>query len=917
MKNESIRKVINVDRPNYSPVWNFKQEDDGVIKLALFKDSTALNITGQTIKLCAKRPNNSIVELEEQSNFEINNNELDITLKNNILAVPGVVECDLEIVDAVGKMTTASFYLTVSKKMTGNENIEASNDISAINKIVAEVEAKALKLDTDIKNLVIEANKKIMQIESAANIQLEEIQADYEAIKQVVNKDENIRKSNEAIRVNNESNRVSAESLRAAAETKRTESESNRISAEETRALEFNKIKEENYIFKQDVYKQILNSKTDYFGKEHLSVDERLNEDFDNVHQRINDSSLLEYEGCNISADNSYYGLTKDMVVKGRTLQNLHKPYLYSFAISGAESGTDFTTVEKVNEITINRLTDTVPRYTYVNCGRIDASKLKPNTKYTVVFEEVENIHRVAFHGGDTGNILAHLKPINNNKAVLTTIPDFSTIDTNPVILYVYIDSYTTNTRFRLKNAMIIEGDHTNTPVKELPYGEGIYSVGDLISEGENQGKYRVQLKSCGKNLFNKEYVKIFRGYFFHQSSNGVVLENNATTSILIKNVSNKKLIISKKETPRFIAAFTNSDIIYAGLPLNNLILNGDTATELVIENSGNFKNIMLYVDNTSATDEELQSIIDSIQLEEVQNNVLQSTPYEPYQEDIKTYYLDEPLMSLPNGVKDEVVGNKLIRRVGKTIFVGSKDEKWGGTGNEDLELTSFFTININDKKTSGAEAHLCDRFIYNGNAMSSMGDKECYGSYTSNPKSINIRILRSKLATDDVIGFKAWLRENPVTIYYELEEPIIAELDESLVLNTYDGTTHITSDNYLLPTISCKIPSNVQAVISNLYTNNNILTNEVSNLSLENKDLKDTNDIQDILIDTTMMATDEMFVMLEPLLPNIPTTMNLKEVSKMVDLYVAMVMRGLKTIEEVPSRYREEVARILSELEK
>ena len=94
MKNESTRKKINVDKPNYSSIWAYKQEDDGVLKLALFKDSTPLDITGQTIKLGAKRPNNSIIELTER--FKINNNELDIKLKNNILAVPGIVERDLE-----------------------------------------------------------------------------------------------------------------------------------------------------------------------------------------------------------------------------------------------------------------------------------------------------------------------------------------------------------------------------------------------------------------------------------------------------------------------------------------------------------------------------------------------------------------------------------------------------------------------------------------------------------------------------------------------------------------------------------------------------------------------------------------------------------------------------------------------------
>lgn len=99
-------------------------------------------------------------------------------------------------------------------------------------------------------------------------------------------------------------------------------------------------------------------------------------------------------------------------------------------------------------------------------------------------------------------------------------------------------------------------------------------------------------------------------------------------------------------------------------------------------------------------------------------------------------------------------------------------------------------------------------------------------------------------------------------------------------------------------------------------------LEEKVELLEDENKKIKEVNNTQDILIDTTMMATDEVFMMLEPILEMMPMTMSIDGEmkggsSKMVDMYVAMVQRGLKTIEQVPTRYREEVARILSELEK
>lgn len=99
-------------------------------------------------------------------------------------------------------------------------------------------------------------------------------------------------------------------------------------------------------------------------------------------------------------------------------------------------------------------------------------------------------------------------------------------------------------------------------------------------------------------------------------------------------------------------------------------------------------------------------------------------------------------------------------------------------------------------------------------------------------------------------------------------------------------------------------------------------LEKKIELLEDENKKIKEVNNTQDILIDTTMMATDEVYTMLEPILEMMPMTMSIDGEmkggsSKMVDMYVAMVQRGLKTIEQVPARYREEVREILAKLEK
>ena len=95
----------------------------------------------------------------------------------------------------------------------------------------------------------------------------------------------------------------------------------------------------------------------------------------------------------------------------------------------------------------------------------------------------------------------------------------------------------------------------------------------------------------------------------------------------------------------------------------------------------------------------------------------------------------------------------------------------------------------------------------------------------------------------------------------------------------------------------------------------------EVANSNIDEKlitkitEIDKENLIQNELIDISLLATDEMFMMLEPLLEAVQ--IDKRGMSKMIDMYVTMITRGLKTIDEVPLRYREEVRLILEQLEK
>lgn len=68
-----------------------------------------------------------------------------------------------------------------------------------------------------------------------------------------------------------------------------------------------------------------------------------------------------------------------------------------------------------------------------------------------------------------------------------------------------------------------------------------------------------------------------------------------------------------------------------------------------------------------------------------------------------------------------------------------------------------------------------------------------------------------------------------------------------------------------------------------------------------ENRILKEENKKQDELIDITMMATDQMYCLLEPLLASM--YVEDEAVNPLVSMYAAMVQRGLKTISHIPER--------------
>ena len=907
---------LEVDLKNLEVTYNSKalytnvDLNTSIMMIKMSLDQNALDLTGKTVNAFIKTGIDKNITMQRCEILEATEGIIGLDFKSSALKA-GTNTFFLEIKSNNEEIINSPLITyKVVELFDTYSSIEGDNNVSILTELITEVDIAKGSVEV-LKNEITEQERQREEAEASrknnesSRIQAETNRTNSESTR-VTNENnrnqaESTRESNETKRVNAENLRESAENTRIQEETKRSQNESLRVESEKERVLSYEEIKNNNAIFKEQMNTDFGNAKTDYFGEEHPNVVERLNSDFDNLHQRMNDSSLLQYEGTSIKADNSYYGLTKDMSIKGRTLQNI----LSKFNAENLQKSDNVTFDYDNKTITILG-TSTWNEVVFLKCNL-----LKDLTTYTIIFEITNNTLdygriRVARNHNVGVNETITTKETGIFRVKFTTNSSAAT-DWKVRSFWIGLTPENKSGEITIKNIILLEGDHTNTPIENLPYFEGIYSVGE--NEVTEDGRYKISGKSCGKNLCNitnldfKAITSGNPGSYFSliDSKTRVTL----TIPTKINNGKTYTINFNNSKYQAFICGVTN------GISMFNI--SWFTGAKTSVLNSEYVYISFRKTDSSVITNTEFDEIKQmNVQLEESST----ATSFEPYQESTYEYILEEPLRSLPNGVADTIEGNKVIRRVAKVVLDGS--ENWDKSDSEELELTSFFYVNINGKASNTHDRHLCDRFIYKGNAMSSMGDLECYGAYTSNPKSINIRILKSRLTTNDVSGFKTWLQANPTTVYYELVEPIVTELDETLQLKSYDGTTHITSDNYLLPITSAKIPSNVQAVVSSLITENKELTEEVSTLSVENEELKQTNKIQDELIDINMCATDEMYVLLEPLLAQSISTMSLeREVSKMVDLYVAMIQRGLKTIEQVPERYREQVREVLEQLEK
>ena len=222
---------------------------------------------------------------------------------------------------------------------------------------------------------------------------------------------------------------------------------------------------------------------------------------------------------------------------------------------------------------------------------------------------------------------------------------------------------------------------------------------------------------------------------------------------------------------------------------------------------------------------------------------------YEPYKTSIISLPEEVVLRSLPNGVCDTFNTRTGVytQRIKEIVFDGSNDEGWDVyTGDWVLENSTVFCTYI-----SGVKGYTWSNYT----GKEAISDK--IPSYPDNWLRLNdvlgmtndntwarkqFRIPKSYLETDNVDGFRKWLKQNPVTACFELATPIITKINLPSTLKSWNTTTHIYSEipeNTLYPILSHSNPTypvilkpnTKYSIVANSYSNDH--TNSTINFNL------------------------------------------------------------------------------------
>lgn len=333
------------------------------------------------------------------------------------------------------------------------------------------------------------------------------------------------------------------------------------------------------------------------------------------------------------------------------------------------------------------------------------------------------------------------------------------------------------------------DGNETDTPAEGCK----------LLSVGEDEDNKLIIL-SKSKNLFDVNKI-----------------DTLSNCKILNKNNENGEVTISYNGNyANFGINLTEYIDVLIGKTFRasySEVINTNSDAELSIQLNGRYKDgtyFYLYPSTTPITitdnmetltfaifsNNTVQQLQGTFTIKKVQLEIGElTTSFIPCNQHKTEILLNEPLRKLPNGVCDEIVGNKVIRNTKKVVLNGS--EHWDKREGSANIISYCFECRLG---TMGISQHSTP-CISNSLPTNVGAWIDVEHIWLNEWGSAIVHISVEKIGEYDVDKFKEWLSNNPIELIYQIE-PIIEELPNGITLQGFDDTTMYV-ENSITPTVS------------------------------------------------------------------------------------------------------------------
>lgn len=394
------------------------------------------------------------------------------------------------------------------------------------------------------------------------------------------------------------------------------------------------------------------------------------------------------------------------------------------------------------------------------------------------------------------------------------------------------------DSRVIIDNIIILEGDHTQ---EDIPYFEGMQSVENPV------------VTTTGKNLFNINGGLIATSVTYSINGDSLTLIGNwfARQVVDLKPNTTYTLSYGKAESDNGFARMS----VYFNGTSSMLAISATSELTFTTPSSFNDISVIFYAKEGGDTNTVTYT---KIQLEE--GSV--ATEYEPYKSTTVTCNEDVELRGIGD-VKDELdlLTGELTQRVGEIVLDGS--ENWRVSYDWETEDVAHMEVDIPTLKQGRVVSADFNYISFSNVWQDGSADvvrQECITTYK---KALILLLDKDKIEESTLQHKKDYLALNPIIVQYQLETESVKTVDLLAVdqdgndipkPKTFEDITHVTlSSEGLIPGAELEVATKNEEVL-------NTLSLEMDDISTAQTTLEETSNAQSENVDSTMLATTEIY---------------------------------------------------------